>query len=228
MSDCRRPTRSGGGGRSGRWAMILVILGLCGVTEGCRVPPPKPEQLLRYGFGSPGQAFRSFATSVQGELLDPLYDSLSNSFKSIETGVGLSRNGFKEAWDGLMQEQPLLRRALYQATKDPSQVTYERSPNGREAKAQALFAGNLLEVQLVKEGYWEIYVEGDNPALDPVRIDDRAVHDLLGALPGGLSIDSGQSRTFLYVPTPADGLERLAYIKGGYEWKVAGFTVLEQ
>lgn len=213
-------------------AMTLVILGLCGVSEGCRVPPPKPEQLLRYGFGSPGQAFRSFSTSVQGELLDPLYDSLSNSFKSAETGMGLSRNGFKEAWDGLMEEEPLLRWALYQATKDPSKVSYERSSDGRKAKAQALFegyweisAGTQLEVYLVKEGYWEIYMEGDNPSQDPVRVNDKAVHELLGTC---MALKPEDSLTFIYVPTPSDGVERLAHIRAGYEWKVEGFNVIEQ
>ncbi|MFT7679542.1 MAG: hypothetical protein ACI8QC_003545 [Planctomycetota bacterium] len=226
MKDCRRPASSGGGAGSWRLAGALVILGLCGGTQGCRVPSPKPEQLLSYGFGSPGQAFRSFATAVQGELLDPLYDSLSNSFKSFETGAGLSRNGFKEAWDGLIQEEPLLRWALYQATKDPSQVSIVRAPDGHKAKAQALVAGRLLEVYLVREGFWEIYAEDEDATQDPVRLADRSVPKLEGATPGGLGAD--ETRTFIYVPTPADGIGRLAHIKGGYEWKVSGFNVIEQ
>ena len=222
MSDCRRPATGSGWSGARRAATLLAILGLCGVTGGCRVPPPKPEQLLRYGFGSPGQAFRSFATAVQGELLDPLYDSLSNNFKQ---GNGLSRDGFKQGWDGLISEQPLLRWALYQATKDPTEIAYERSPDGRACRVLAYFQGYELQVFLDKEGYWEIYLEHEDPALDPVRIEDRAVHELVDARPGGLTPSEDGSKVFLYVPTPEGWRERLAYIRGGYEWKVAGYQL---
>ena len=124
MSEVRRTIQGGPRPRSRARGGWLLVLGLSLGVSGCWVPGPKAEALLEYGFGSPGQAFRSFATAVQGELLDAVYDSLSEDFKRNRTGMPLSRVGFGEAWDELTRQYPYLRWGLYQATKDPEKLDY--------------------------------------------------------------------------------------------------------
>ena len=49
---------------------------------GCSVPTPTASQGLDYGFRTPKQAFRSFRTSVQGELLAEEYRCFSSLWRT--------------------------------------------------------------------------------------------------------------------------------------------------
>ncbi len=215
-------------GRASRpWGQLFLALGLglAGMTAGCRVPAPKPQAWLQYGFGSPGQAFRSFATCVQGRMLDALYDSLSIDFKERN---GLSRTGFGEAWDILEDANPLLRYALYQATKDPEKLTFRRFTEDR-CVVETSYRGHALQVLLVRSGYWEVYSEDPaHPERDAEREQDGALVDLFGEDPvAGMALREdaeADPRLFTYSPIPIQGMRTLSSQRSGYEWKVDNFA----
>lgn len=195
------------------------------MQAGCIIPAPKAQAWLNYGFGTPGQAFRSFATAVQGKMLDALYDSLSAGFKDRKS---LSRTGFGEAWDLLTSHNRYLRFALYQATKDPEKLQYRRLSDNL-CVVQTTYRGYDLEVTLVRSGYWELYTD------DPERPEADAWRELDGALPdpfertaeAGMVLDqdeAGAPRLFTYTPAPGQGVGALSSQRSGYEWKIDDFA----
>ena len=205
---------------------VTLGLGLWITLAGCHVPSPKPDALLRFGFGSPGQAFRSFVTAIQGKMLDPLYDSFSSRFKADNH---LSRNGSHEAFDDLTAQEPLLRYALFQATKDPEKLDYWLSEDGSSARVETVYRGRTIRVFLVREAYWELYTsDPEDPAADPRRESDRNVADLFSnKSPGGMVFDNEAGPLWAYGPPPRAGIASLAHYRAGYEWKVDDFQFID-
>lgn len=156
-------------------------------------------------------------------MLDSLYDSFSTRFKHDNQ---LSRTGSQEAYDDMVAEFPLLRYALYQATKDPGKLRYELAPDGASALVETTYRGRTFRVFLIREGYWELYVtDPSDPAADPWREADRNVDELFEAQPGGMLLDTGQGKLWSYAPPPRGGIDSLANLRAGYEWKVDDFRI---
>lgn len=153
-------------------------------------------------------------------MLDPLYDSLSIDFKDRN---GLSRTGFGEAWDILEDANPLLRYALYQATKDPEKLTYRRFAEDR-CVVETSYRGHALQVLLVRSGYWEVYSEDpERPGALPER-QDAAVEDLFAGTSWGMQLSEEEDVLYAITPPPEGGVARLSSQRAGYEWKIDNFA----
>lgn len=193
---------------------------------GCSVPTPTASQGLDYGFRTPKQAFRSFRTAVQGELLAEEYRCFSSLWRRQNGVTSLLRYG--EARDELIERIPQLRWAVYRA-EDP-ELLMLRPP---WAVVQARIPGPLwfkdryLAVRLYRQGYWEAFDE-QNPDV---------------AASGDTVSDPWKSGLFGYVDRydsfriTVDGFseftedtspEAILEMRAGYEWKIFKVEIFDE
>ena len=197
-----------------RW-IGLSWIGLVAGMAGCCVPPPTTLQGLEYGFQTPQQAYESFRTAFQGELLEYEYRCFSRGFKERCKGL----TGYLEIRDQLIADTPFLRLGVY----DARIVAVDR-PRPDRAVIHAQSHGHGFRLSLVREEFWEIYVEGE-------LLDDGAVGDLLAE--GIAQVEEtprGSGRYILWGRVDLDDpalAGRFSSLTFGREWKIDQFEIAE-
>lgn len=209
---------------SGRLRLGLW-LGLLSLVAGCTVPAPTVRQGLDYGFRTPEQTFRAWRTAVQGDLLVEEYKSLSKSWRAKNGGVSLF--AYSEARDQVMERYPQLRWALYRA-KDPEVI----ARGERMAILQSRVPGPLwfedrwLVVRLVREGFWDVWVDAD-----PYQPSDgKTVEDIVDSRNLYFSDERGTPLLYGIVQVKQDGTKwpgDVGLLQVGWEWKIDDFQILE-
>jgi hypothetical protein len=201
-------------------------LGLLLLVAGCQVPEPTVRQGLDYGFRTPEQTFRSWRTAVQGDLLVEEYKTLSKSWRARNGGTSLFT--YSEARDTVLERYPQLRWALYRA-KEPEVL----ARGERVALLQSRVPGPLwfddkwLVVQLVREGFWDVWVDSD-----PYQpIDGRTVSDIVDSR--NLYFSDQQGTPLLYgivqvKPEDAEWPDDVGLLQVGWEWKIDEFQLLDE
>lgn len=184
------------------------------------MPAPTVLQGLEFGFRTPVQTFRSWRTAVQGNLLAEEYRSLSKGFRQ-----GMSLFDYSEARDALLEETPHLRWALYRA-KEPEALAIAEKEG--VAYLQSRIPGPLwfkdqwLFVRLVRQGYWDVWVEGEDPQ-------GRMVPDIIASY----NLQYDEKSQFLYGVAkldPKDGKwpDDVQQFQVGWEWKIDDFKLLDE
>lgn len=205
---------------------LLAFLGLVGLAAGCRVPSPTVRQGLDYGFRTPKQAFESWRTAVQGNLLAEEYGCFSRRWRAENGGVTLQMYG--EVRDRLLDEYPQLRWAVYQA-EAPEE--YGRTERGSllvsKVPAPLFFKDRYLIVQLRKQGFWELSVE-ETPRQPEFR--DEVSDPIDSQL---FYYDDSSDRFFVIVPGFSDetdlaGAEAIHLATAGWEWKIDQFEIVDE
>mgnify|MGYP006932671212 CR=1 FL=1 len=211
-------------GHARSWKALLGLL-VVGLTTACRVPPPTVQQGLEFGFRTPKQAFESWRTAVQGDLLVEEYRCFSRRWRA-RNGVTLLKYG--EARDELLSEVPKLRWALYRADAAEFLDRQERS-----ALLVARVPGPLwvndqyLLVTLRRQGFWELSVE-DTP-LEP-EFGDQVEDPFRSQL---FWFDKEGDRFFVIVDefgarTEGADPDSIHLVAAGWEWKIDDFTVVDE
>lgn len=192
----------------------------------CQVPEPTIRQGLTYGFRTPKQAFESFRTAVQGDLLAEEYRCFSSIWRRKNGVTSLLRYG--EVRDELVARIPQLRWAIYRA-KEP-ELLMLRPPY---ATLQARIPGPLwlkdryMAVSFYRQGYWEAYDEG-TPEM---------------ATSGDTFRDPWESGLLSYVErydsfrvtideftefTEGTAPEAILEVRAGWEWKILNVEVFDE
>lgn len=219
------------GTRLGTWPRALA-LGLLCTLVGCKVPAPSVRQGLDYGFRTPEQTFRSWRTAVQGDLLVEEYKTLSKGWKARNGGVSLFT--YSEARDVVLEAIPQLRWLLYRA-KEPEVLARGEQVVILQSRIPGplWFSDSWLVVRLVREGFWDLWV--DQSPLQP--IDGRVVQDLVGS--HNLHYNPKDS-PLLYALIDFDRAQwqfpgsedvrlpdDIGLLQVGWEWKIDAFDVLD-
>jgi len=185
------------------------------------------RQGLDYGFRTPEQTFRSWRTAVQGDLLVEEYKTLSKGWKARNGGVSLFN--YSEARDSVLEETPQLRWALYRA-KEPEVIARgERAVVLQSRVPGPLWFGDRwLVVHLVREGYWEVWLDSD--PLQP-RF-GFVVPDVVESNHLYYHFDEKSKRPLLYgiVEVEKDAAKwphDVSLLQVGWEWKIDNFELLE-
>jgi len=205
------------------------------LSASCRVPPPTLDQVLRLGYLTPEQAYESWRTAVQGELLVEEYGSLSKGWRQ-RNGNGDSRGGvslfaYSEVRDWYLEQYPLARLAFRRA--EPPQWI---ARSADEAILQARipmplwYADHWLVVRLVREGFTAVHV-ADQPekAMYGARDIDLLEREVLSA-----TLDGDRTTLDARIQVPAvtdDGTEwpnDVVLLQVGWEWKIDHFEVLPE
>ena len=154
---------AGEGGRTTcSWVTgLLAVVFAIGPLSACRVPPPTVQQGLDYGFRTPKQAFESFRTAVQGDLLVEEYRCFSKAWKDAN-GVP-SILVYSEVRDEVLAQFPKLRWALYRA-EEPEILSAEPHRVVLQARIPGplWIADRYLVIAFIPNGYWRA-VREDKP-----------------------------------------------------------------
>jgi hypothetical protein len=203
----------------GRCLALLLLL------AGCKVPEPTVRQGLDYGFRTPEQTFRSWRTAVQGDLLVEEYKTLSKSWRARNGGTSLFT--YSEARDTVLERYPQLRWALYRA-KEPEVL----ARGERVALLQSRVPGPLwfddkwLVVQLVREGFWDVWVDSD--PYQPTY--GRTVPDIVDSRNLYFSDKQGPPLLYGIVEVERDETkwpDDVDLLQVGWEWKIDDFQLLD-
>jgi len=192
-----------------RYASALLALTW---ISGCCVAPPRAQDLLAIGFRSPTQAFTTFQTAVRAD--DP--GLLRRCFSSRFIGQnGLSEQVFREYWDRLRKEEPLLRKGLADAT-----LAAEPLVHRERARLLASTHGRSLVVDLLLEDFCEAW-DGD-----------RKLADEAASFAERTGVQEGpDGNLWFYGRLPFPALlhpERITELRVGREWKIDDFGWVEE
>ena len=207
------------------------MLGLLSWTVGCRVPPPKLEAVADYGFGSPEQAFSSFRTAFQGELLELEHRCFSLGFCRRNR---LSNQAYREMRPQLLEEHPFLRWGLYRAQITAVERLSETAARIRATIPVFWAADPELVVHLVREDLFELWADEDYPLAEgfgePGEFDLFDPADPLFVVEE--DPETGASRVWFRVETDRvmdqEALRRAFHLlEASREWKIDGFEVRE-
>ena len=212
--------------RPGLAMTAVAVLGLLGLTVGCKVPSPTVQQGLDYGFRTPKQAFESWRTAVQGDLLAEEYGCFTRLWKAKHGGVSLM--AYAEARDQIAEEYPHLQWAIYKAEAPEEHVRTEtdsllvaRIPGPLWVKDRYLY------VRMRRQGFWELSAE-DLP-LEPFAGDE--VPDPVRA--GIFYADEKGDRFFAIIndfedQTRSASMDSINLVRAGWEWKILDFKILDE
>lgn len=200
--------------------MLVAVVPAC-----CGIPAPTVQQGLNYGFREPDQAYESWRTAFQGDLLVEEYRCFSRGWKQANGVRSLTTYGAGR--DALLERVPRLRWLLGRA-EPPEEVARTEGSVTFQARVPAplWYDDRYLLVNVVREAYFEVY-PADNPSApeaaetfgDPwaARVFDyRADADLFSVgiapfdeLTGGLAP------------------EAVHEIRAGWQWKINEIEVLD-
>ncbi len=192
------------------------------LTLAC-VSKPSLEEVRDRGLHSPAQTLQAFSIALRADWPQEEYTCFSAEFKAKN---GLSRLGYLEFRDRLLQEQPLMRYALTKATKNPACYDVEVDPTGRRARIRVQVAGKTLHVLLSRESYYEIYGAPTQPLGQPELWQDDLIDDLIASQM--LYEDEGREQLAAIMPHPGRDLQKLAYLRMGHEWKIDDLFLSEE
>lgn len=208
-----------------RWR-ALGFLGLVFAVAGCRVPQPTIRQGLDFGFRTPKQAFQSWRTAVQGDLLAEEYRCFSRGWRARNGGTSLLQ--YSEARDAILEKYPQLRWAVYQA--EAPEILTQRE---RLCVLQARIPGPLwakdryLAVEMRRQGFWDLTV-GENP--QQPEFGDQVPAPFESGL---FYFDKASDRFFVIVndfsrTTGLPNARSIELAEAGWEWKIDNFEILEE
>lgn len=161
------------------------------------------------GFRTPAQTFQTFQTGLRAELPDLEYRCLGGEFKRRSAGTLL---GYLEFRRELFRSRPWLKLAAKAKVREVRVLGPERVRI--VAEVDTWFHDETFEVELVREDYYELWVDGRR-----VQDDLASWRRLARETDGTLVVT---------VPLPA-GLSPLEVgeLRAGREWKIDGFALPE-
>lgn len=211
---------------AGLTGLVALILASCS-----SVPQPTVQQGLDYGFGTPKQAFESFRTAVQGDLLVPEYRCFSKQWKWDNEVPSILV--YAEVRDGLLEAVPRLRWAIYHA--EPPEIVPQRPMEKGEpitAILQARIPGPLwlkdrfLSVIFIREGYWSAVSEAR--ALEPGSGATLADPWSAGILNYNEGLDQLELTIEEFSETVRMSPEALIELNAGWQWKILRINVFDE
>ena len=126
----------------------------------CAVPRPTPEALIETGFRTPSQTVQSFQSALAADLVDLEYRCLGSAFKHRE---GLTQLTWRAYRAELLARWPALRRLATARLDAPVELAPDRVLVA--GRVEYLWYDFDFEVELVREDFYELYVDGQR-ALD--------------------------------------------------------------
>lgn len=192
----------------------------------CTVPPPTVQQGLDYGFRTPKQAFESWRTAVQGDMLAEEYRCFSRRWKR-ENSVG-SLLVYGEVRDRVLAEIPQIRWAVYQA-KDPELLMLNRPYAVLQARIPGplWFKDRFLVVSLFRDGYWEAFDEqSPMTARHGAEYDDIWKRNIFR-----YEEEYDSFRVFIddfSDETRGAAPDAILEVRAGFHWKILRFAVFDE
>jgi hypothetical protein len=171
---------------------------------------PEAEDWLAVGFRSPEQTFHAFQTGLRAGLPDLEYRCLGADFKrraAEEYGV-FSLLVYMEYRRELFRAQPWLKLAAKARIKHVREVSPERVQV--VAEVDTWFHDETFAVDLVREDFYELYVDGQRVA-DDVADWGRIARERDGTLIVGVPLPAGMQ------------VSEVGELRAGHEWKIDGF-----
>ena len=205
----------------------MAALGIAALSlASCRVPSPTVQQGLDYGFRTPKQAFESWRTAVQGDLLAEEYRCFSRRWKR-DNGVS-SLLVYGEVRDKVLSEVPQIRWAVYQAKK-PELLMLNRPYAVLQARIPGplWFKDRYLVVSLFRDGYWEAFDEqSPMTARHGAEYDDiwkRKIFRYEEEYDSfRVAIDDFTDETRGAAP------DAMLQVRAGFQWKILRFAVFDE
>ncbi|MBI1380819.1 MAG: hypothetical protein GC161_07005 [Planctomycetaceae bacterium] len=194
----------------------LAAIPFCALAA-CAVPRPTPEALIETGFRTPAQTVRSFQSALAADLVDLEYRCFATSFKRRE---GLTQLTWRAYRAELLARWPALRRLATAHVETPEELAADRVlVRGR---VEYLWYDFDFEVELVREDFYELYVDGLR------ALDDAIVWD-------GVLWVEGQAEDWpppslaarLPLSEPVDP-SHLSELRLGREWKIDALRRVER
>jgi len=184
-------------------ALLYVLLAVlwAPVAAGC-LSAPRPEDWLAVGFRTPEQTFRSFQTGLRSDQPDLEYRCLSSAFKRQAGLTQLTYRGFRAE---LFRRRPWFKLAGGAEIRrvvplGPGRVRIE-------AEVETWIHDERFEVELVREDYYELWVDGK-------RVDDDSVA-------WGRLAREQDDRLLISVPLQAPiAPDASRELRVGQEWKI--------
>lgn len=142
--------------RLGALPCLVVILALAS----CQVPAATVQQGLDYGFRTPKQAFASWRTALQADLLAEEHACFSEGWKAANGASTLTAYG--AARDVVLGEIPRLRWALSRAeAPEVLWASDDRVWLQSRVPGPAWVRDRYLTLKMRREYYWELYDAAD-------------------------------------------------------------------
>ena len=214
------------------WARSLFRALLCLVVilsaTSCRTTSATVQQGLAYGFRTPEQAFASWRTAVQADLLAEEYACFSRGWRRAK---GLrSRSAYAAARDEVLGTVPYLRFAISRAKK-PLRIG---PGTGDAVVLQSRIPGPLwvrdryLVLQMVRENSFELF-----DRVDPVIAVASGTLDADPFTTGHLEYDQRRDElraVIHHFEEETEGIapETITDFRVGFGWKIEDFQVLDK
>lgn len=185
---------------------LRVLFGLllaCALLASC-LAAPKAEDWLAVGFQRPRQTFRTFQTGLRADDPDLEYRCLSSGFKRRNN---VSQLTYREYRRELFRRAPWLKWAAGAKVRKETVLATDRVRI--RAEVSTWLHDETFEVDLVREDFYELWVDGE-------RVDDDAVpwNELAREQDGDLVVR---------VPLGDLGWQDVGQLVAGHEWKIDGF-----
>jgi len=182
------------------------LLASWALVAGC-CSAPTSEDWLAVGYRTPEQTFLAFQTGLRADLPELEYRCLGADLKHR---IGGSLLAYVEFRRELFSHQPLLKLACKAKIQRVEKLGPERVRV--VAKVDTWFHDETFSVELVREDFYEIYVDGKRAA------DDFADWQRIARERDGKLVVS--------VPLP-EGMktEEIGELRVGSEWKIDGFPL---
>lgn len=191
---------------SARSPLLLPLLAAA-LAGACRLSPPTAEAWLDVGFRTPRQTFASFQTALRADLPHLEYRCLANELKARE---GLNELAYRTFREELFHENPWLKLAAEAEVVAESRPTQDHAL--LVAEVSKLFVQRTFRVELVREEFYELWVEGELADDGFANFARNATAETPGQLRVVLPLSPGL--------TPAE----LSEARLGREWKIVGFA----
>jgi hypothetical protein len=187
-----------------RAALYAVGVWAWALLAGC-LAAPTPKDWLAVGFRTPEATFGTFQTALRADQGQLEYLCLGAEFKRR---VGASLFGYLEYRRELFQAQPWLKWAAMAEIEEVQRLSEHRVR--LVAKVDTWLHDETFAVEVVREDYWELYVDGQR------RHDDEARWRSLAR--------EHEGELTVRVPLP-EGLSaaEVSELRAGREWKIDAF-----
>lgn len=190
-----------------RVPLYAALLATWALFAGC-LAAPRAEEWLAVGYRTPEQTFGTFQTGMKAGLPDLEYRSLSGALKRRE---GFSQLTYREFRSELFRARPWLKLAAQARVRSVTPLADDRVR--LVAEVDTWFHDETFEVELVREEFYEIWIDGKRVADD---------------LTSWRSLAREKNRALVVtVPLPEGRtVPEIGELCAGHEWKLDGFPSL--
>lgn len=190
-----------------RVSLYAALCAAWALFAGC-LAAPRAKDWLAVGYRTPRQTFATFQTGMRADLPDLEYRSLSGAFKRRE---GVTQLAYREFRSELFRAKPWLALAAQAHVRSVTPLADDRVR--LVAEVDTWFHDETFAVELVREDYYEVWIDGQ-------RVDDDlASWRLLAREKDGALV--------VTVPLPEGRTVReIGELRAGREWKIDGFPSL--